>query len=54
MFPAPQAAQTPDAVAAISTVTDSLPLDAKGDVTRDIIGAPEGDGREAQTSVGGN
>ncbi len=26
---------------------------AKGDVTRDIIGAPEGDGREAQTSVGG-
>ncbi|MEQ1496937.1 MAG: DUF3035 domain-containing protein [Novosphingobium sp.] len=25
----------------------------KGDVTRDIIGAPEGDGREAQTSVGG-
>ena len=27
---------------------------AKGDVTRDIIGAPEGDGREAQTSFGGN
>ncbi|MFM5953096.1 MAG: DUF3035 domain-containing protein [Novosphingobium sp.] len=27
---------------------------AKGDVTRDIIGAPEGDGREAQTSVSGN
>lgn len=27
---------------------------AKGDVTRDIIGAPEGDGREAQTAVGGN
>ncbi len=25
----------------------------KGEVTRDIIGAPEGDGREAQTSVGG-
>ena len=25
----------------------------KGDVARDIIGAPEGDGREAQTSVGG-
>jgi Protein of unknown function (DUF3035) len=24
----------------------------KGDVTRDIIGAPEGDGREAQTSAG--
>lgn len=26
---------------------------AKGDVTRDIVAAPEGDGREAQTSVGG-
>ncbi len=26
---------------------------AKGDVTRDIIAAPEGDGREAQTAVGG-
>ena len=25
----------------------------KGDVARDIIGAPEGDGREASTSVGG-
>ncbi|HOB13294.1 MAG TPA: DUF3035 domain-containing protein [Novosphingobium sp.] len=27
---------------------------AKGDVTRDIIAAPEGDGREAQTAAGGN
>lgn len=27
---------------------------AKGDATRDIIAAPEGDGREAQTAVGGN
>ncbi len=27
---------------------------AKGDVTRDIVAAPEGDGREAQTAVGGN
>lgn len=26
---------------------------AKGTVTRDIIAAPEGDGREAQTAVGG-
>lgn len=26
----------------------------KGDVARDIVAAPEGDGREAQTSVGGN
>jgi hypothetical protein len=37
-----------------STVGDpSTSTVAKGDVTRDIIGAPEGDGREAQTSVGG-
>lgn len=27
---------------------------AKGDATRDIIAAPEGDGREAQTAVGSN
>ncbi len=27
---------------------------AKGDVTRDIVAAPEGDGREAQTAVGNN
>lgn len=27
---------------------------AKGEATRDIIAAPEGDGREAQTAVGGN
>ncbi len=27
---------------------------AKGEATRDIIAAPEGDGREAQTKVGGN
>ena len=27
---------------------------AKGDVTRDIVAAPEGDGREAQTAIGGN
>ena len=26
---------------------------AKGEVTRDIIAAPQGDGREAQTTVGG-
>jgi Protein of unknown function (DUF3035) len=26
---------------------------AKGDVTRDIIAAPQGDGREAQTQIGG-
>jgi hypothetical protein len=26
---------------------------AKGRVTRDILSAPEGDGREAQTSIGG-
>lgn len=26
---------------------------AKGRVTRDILAAPEGDGREAQTSIGG-
>jgi Protein of unknown function (DUF3035) len=26
---------------------------AKGDVTRDIVAAPEGDGREAQTMIGG-
>lgn len=26
---------------------------AKGSVTRDIIAAPEGDGREAQTAIGG-
>jgi hypothetical protein len=26
---------------------------AKGEVTRDIIAAPQGDGREAQTAVGG-
>ncbi|MEY4054863.1 MAG: hypothetical protein RL519_198 [Pseudomonadota bacterium] len=26
---------------------------AKGDVTRDIIAAPQGDGREAQAAVGG-
>lgn len=27
---------------------------AKGDVTRDIVAAPQGDGREAQTAAGGN
>lgn len=27
---------------------------AKGEVTRDIVAAPEGDGREAQVSAGGN
>lgn len=27
---------------------------AKGDATRDIIAAPEGDGREAQATAGGN
>ncbi len=27
---------------------------AKGEATRDIIAAPEGDGREAQTAIGGN
>ncbi|HCF24252.1 MULTISPECIES: DUF3035 domain-containing protein [unclassified Novosphingobium] len=26
---------------------------AKGEVTRDIVAAPEGDGREAQTMIGG-
>ena len=26
---------------------------AKGSVTRDILAAPEGDGREAQTAIGG-
>jgi len=26
---------------------------AKGRVTRDILAAPEGDGREAQASIGG-
>ncbi|MEQ1498454.1 MAG: DUF3035 domain-containing protein [Novosphingobium sp.] len=26
----------------------------KGEVARDIIAAPEGDGREAQTAIGGN
>jgi hypothetical protein len=26
---------------------------AKGEVTRDIVAAPQGDGREAQTTVGG-
>lgn len=38
-----------------STVGDpSTSTVAKGDVTRDIVGAPEGDGREASTSIGGN
>jgi len=38
-----------------STVGDSgTQTVAKGDVTRDIVAAPQGDGREAQTSVGGN
>lgn len=27
---------------------------AKGEVTRDIVAAPQGDGREAQTAAGGN
>ena len=37
-----------------STVGDPMTNTVdKGDVARDIIGAPEGDGREAQTSVGG-
>jgi hypothetical protein len=27
---------------------------AKGDVTRDILSAPQGDGREAQAVAGGN
>jgi hypothetical protein len=37
-----------------STVGDpATNTDAKGDVTRDIVAAPEGDGREAQTAVGG-
>lgn len=27
---------------------------AKGDVTRDILAAPQGDGREAQAAIGGN
>ena len=38
-----------------STVGDSATQTvAKGDVTRDIIAAPAGDGREAQTAIGGN
>ncbi|NCU12043.1 MAG: DUF3035 domain-containing protein [Sphingomonadaceae bacterium] len=38
-----------------STVGDpSTQAVAKGDVTRDIVAAPEGDGREAQTAIGGN
>ena len=37
-----------------STVGDPMTNTVdKGDVARDIIGAPEGDGREASTSVGG-
>ena len=37
-----------------STVGDPMTNTVdKGDVARDIIGAPEGDGREATTSVGG-
>lgn len=37
-----------------STVGDSgTQTVSKGDVTRDIVAAPQGDGREAQTTVGG-
>ena len=37
-----------------STVGDPMTNTVdKGDVARDIVAAPEGDGREAQTSVGG-
>ncbi len=31
---------------------NTMPV-AKGSVTRDILAAPEGDGREAQTAIGG-
>ena len=38
-----------------STVADSgTNTVAKGDVTRDILAAPEGDGREAQAKTPGN
>jgi hypothetical protein len=37
-----------------STVGDSATYTvAKGSVTRDILAAPQGDGREAQTGIGG-
>ena len=38
------------AVVAIDWRTNTV---AKGELTRDIIAAPQGDGREAQTQIGG-
>ena len=36
-----------------SPVTAATNTVAKGDLTRDILAAPQGDGREAQAVVGG-
>jgi hypothetical protein len=44
-----------DAIPAIRSVAGDFDTNtvAKGSVTRDILAAPEGDGREAQSSAGG-